>query len=380
MKTKYTILSLIIGLLLVAIQSSAHAQREPVDYLKMDRELSLIEKVIETVMSNTIIKSYYSLSSIKGTYLDGYGVVFQVMHNTHNFRGEKAVIAREVFNDLKYKLINVFPEYISRVKQVQPNDNITMIVYPSDKSISRWSGSTSRNSQYKNEKFETQAFLLTVKRSEILSDSPERVVKYIPVSGSDEYITSNTREDIRIMKAILERAIEDDFKTSLNSNNIHGTYLKDYGILFSIKASGNFVTSGPRVTLIADAKLISEVTPSGEKQIQIAIDRPDRFFDEMEKLKVMAEQKKSIEDRTNDLIDRVTEILGNYGGTIAGLRPEDRINVSFVSRGYRWNLVDGINVHVILVYRDIKAFQRGSISFDELKRKAIIKRFTNSAS
>jgi len=357
--------------LVITVTTGVQAQQQD-KLLKLDREIGLVENVIKVILSDESFDNYYSPHRITGSYLENYGAVFLVSLSTRNFRGEKTARARGGYEEIKERLRRVFPDYISRVKQLNPNDRITFVVYPTDRSTTRWTGRKTSKSAV-SEEFRPYAFLLTAKRSEILTGPPDRAIKFIRADKGG-YTTSNAREDIRIMKAIFARAMREDFQTSLSSSSVQAAYIKDFGMLFTLNAGSDYFTSGPRVTLVADAKLISETRESGERSLQIAIDRPGRFFSEAEKLAVRQAQEQSINERTGMLFSRITELIGAYGGTISGLEQDDRITIHLSAAGDRRDFFEGINIQISMLCKDIRAYQRGRIDFRTFSGKAEITR------
>lgn len=350
--------------------TSADAQQEKL--AKLDSEMKVIEEVVQVILSDSEYNGYYSPGRVTGAFIEGYGAVVMTAISTRNFRGEKAVRAEESYEDIRERFNRLFPDYISRIKELNPNDNISIIVAPTDKSLKKWTGKKSKSSQYANREFRPYPYILSAKRSEILRGDPERVVKITRIDKGTGYYTSATREDIRIMKAIFSRSIEDEFRTNLSSSAIQAAYLNGYGLLFTIEASGDYFSSGPKVTLVTDATLISEVKPGSRQSLQIEIDRPERFFSKAERLQAMENRLNSLEVRTEKLVDRLTELLGMYSGTIEGLDSDDLITVYFSASDNRRDALEGLNLRISLKAGDVENYRRGRTDLESLKKKLMI--------
>lgn len=359
-------------IILLAVTAAEPRQKET-DYKKINSGLNLIEKVISTVMAEKDIKDYFSLESVNGAYVEGYGVVFLMSLSTRNFRAEKAIKARESFDLMRDRLRQVFPDYISRLKDIRPNDNIIMAVTPSTKSLTRWTGSKSSKSPYKGEEFKPYSFTLSARRSEILRGNPAETVKFQAAGGDGGLITPGTDYDLRILRGIIEQAIEDDFKTSLSASNVQAVMLKGFGVLVTVKTGGRFYSSGPRVTVVTDGKLITETMRDGEKRVRIVIDEPERFINRATKLQTVQEAKKSLEERREDFVARITEVLGDFGTTIDGMKSSDVFAVQFTSRDYRWDLVEDINVMITIPFKEIQNYFNGRLSLSGLRNKVTTK-------
>ncbi len=371
---KFFRITLITVLFAACFSTGLSARQISEDSRGLESEINIMENVIETVLTDGYVEKYYNLKSVKGTNLEKYGLIFQISYTSKSFQGEKAVTAKGRFDKLIGKLRQVYPDYISRIRQLNPKDKITMVVYPTDKSLRSVTGKRVKGSPYYDEEFKPYPFVLTAERSEILSSSPEKAVKLYRINEEGDYVSSNTREDMRILKAILERAIEDEFNTDISRNSIHASYIKSHGLLVSIKADGRHFSSYPRITLIADAKLISETKIDGSRDVSIALDEPGRLFDKLEKIQMEEEKRTSVEERTQAMINSISGLIGNYGVAMSGLSGDDRITVSFSASGHRGDDVEGIDIQISIKYNDIVSYNSGRIDLKTLRERADIRK------
>lgn len=363
--------------MLLILTTASIAGQSEINYERMQRELGIMETILKTIMSGNDIQEYYTSPYVRGSYLEGYGVIYQLSYSSRNYRGIKAPEARESFDKMRESLTNFYADYASLINQVNPDETISLIVYPNDASLNRWTTSRTTDPLYANEVFEPHPFILSARKSDLANLSLEtriqlnRVVKYTPISKTDEmYITNATKEDVLIMRRILERSLEDHFRISISSSAVQGSYIKDYGVLFNLSTSSSIYSTAARITLLATGILVVDSLITGDKGIAIRIDNPDRFIDQNIALLARQERSKSIEKQKDELIDLLLEVLGTYGGTIKELKPNDRVTVYMTPSSSSWSFPSETNLIISLEFKDIEDFQRGRITLNTLKNRS----------
>lgn len=417
-------------------------QTQAIDYDKMDRDLRIMEKVISMVLSEEDLK-YFKPQKVKGAYLEDYGVVFMVpITSTSSFlrsvRSEKEQTVEESFKKIREKLTDFASSYADAIKQMKPNDWITMVVNPSsrarlgiiyefDRVLSLSRGVTVVGEE---EGFKPFSFIMSVRKSDITSyregamtiDQFSEAVLYSPIGAeSEDYMTPKMQKDIEILRGILETVLEDHLNTSFTSESIQGTYLRDYGVLFTVNAGSAISLSTavydirieppalPEIK-VGDIKLGIDLT--GVKAIAdslkaLKVDSlkvlqkqvQEKYRTEVEKL-ILQSQQKNLENtrlrlgwltdqqlslaqkRTEEdkekiekLVDLLINVIGDYGHTIRELNPEDQIAILFSSSGYRAGTSGTVNLMLTAQYSDILDYSKGRITLDVFKSKVISRTF-----
>jgi len=410
-------------------------QTQAIDYDKMDRDLRIMEKIISMVLSEDELK-YFKPQKVKGAYLEDYGVVFMVpITSTSSFlRSEKGQTVKESFKKIREKLTDFASSYADAIKQMKPNDWITMVVNPSttgsnvslfyefDRALTLSRGATI----VREEGFKPFSFIMSVRKSDITSyregamtlDQFSEAVLYSPIGAeSEDYMTPKMQKDIKILRGILETVLEDHLNTSFTSESIQGTYLRDYGVLLTVNAgSAISLSSGvydieikpPAIPEIEIGDITITFNAQFDKAKADSLDaliadslkvlqklQQETYRTELEKLILESQQmnlentrlrlgwltdqqlslaqKRTEEDKgkIEKLVDVLVGVIGDYGHTIRELNPENQIAILFSSSGYRAGTSGAVNLMLTARYKDILDYSKGRISLDAFKSKVI---------
>jgi len=443
------------------------AQAQAIDYDKMDGDLRIMEKVISMVLSEEDL-IYFKPQKVKGAYLEDYGVVFMIpLTSTTSFlRSSRSITVRSKIEQLQkqeqkqqqqqeqqsqegqqkdqtveesYKkireiLTDFASSYAVAINQMKPNDWITMVVNPSttgsnvslyyefDRALTFSRGATVVREEVG---FKPFSFIMSVRKSDVTSYREETMtmeqfseaVLYSPIGAqSEDYMTPKMQKDIEILSGILETVLEDHLNTSLYSESIQGTYLKDYGVLFTVNAgSAISLSTGvydiqikppaiPEIkvgditinaqlykakadtleALLADSlktlqKLQRETyrTELEKSRLQVRQQYEDlqRRLTDMEVSIVKEKQTVEDKEKIDKLIDVLVDVIGDYGHTIRDLNQNDQIAILFSSSGYRAGTSGTVNLMLTAQYSDILDYSKGRITLDGFKSKVISRTF-----
>jgi len=409
---------LLAPVLALALLVPAAGAQTTIDYDQMDRDLRIMEKVLGTVLDEEDISGFFRASKIKGVYLEPYGVVFMMNMSSRSHSGEKAVKAKETFDLLREELNGFLLDYTGVIKQLKPGDWITIVANASGTS-GYYVGYADIEfdvvtSVEKKELFKPYSFIMSVKKSGVdgarkanmsVGQFADRV-SFTPIgAGSEKYVSEKMHRDITIMTTIMETALEEKLDESFSRDSFQGTYLKGYGVLFTVNPGnalsirlepnyifrgGSFGSSGV-IEVLRDKKGVTTVKVKDlekeidqkiaeikaksaeekkkqkeeEKKIVVGV-RPSRIYSLEEK--DITDEKAG--ERVKNLIQGLTEAIGDYGHTIRDMQPDEQIAVLFTSSSRYWGGSGGaFNLMLTVAYRDVLAYSRGNITLEAFKEK-----------
>ncbi len=399
MKTKM-IIRLMVLFALVALTGRTAFAWQSVDYSRMDRDIRISEDVLKNLFSERISKDFFR-SNPKGAYIENYGVVFMAQVSDMDRDGDRAVTAQKNFAAFRKSMAEYFGDYADVIRQVKPNEKIALIGTPPTRGSSynyfevgelayAESFGSRRSSRNKDEKFEMRPFLMSVKKSDISKFNQGSInesqlyslISYVEIGSKNEaYYPKTLFKDIKIMRGILEMSVNDNFSSGFSSAGIQGTYLKDYGVLFTLDGGNSIAVPTPIIVSTggtgkteyifnnekADVKSSGTVTII---ELQDALIAEDKKLD-YEYSKVSGYGFKGSDEKLlNTIIESITDALANYGHTLRGLNPNDNVSVLFKSRGARIRRQGNKNVMLSVAIKDIMAYSNGSIDYETFKKRA----------
>lgn len=358
-----------------------------IDYEKMDKDLKIMEKVIETILTDRDVRLHFRVRSPKGVYLDNYGVIFMLpITGSSNFifRGDKVETARTSYESMRDELEDFLYSYSGLIKQLDDNDVITIVanIPVSSNVLAAFSSQTYiyinnlRRVGGSQETFEASPFIMSVKKGDVnRAQSLEQFrdfVNFTPLlSKDDPYVSQEMADDLRIMNSIIKAALANKFGSSINSSSLQGTYLKDYGVLFTITTGlriymPDFGGVVVRSALEATRKRIIELRLGDlEKQIITAQALDLENVKESE-----VERTKRNQEYIKDVIATVTEVIGDYAHTLKEMEPDENVTILFSSSSGYWGRTRGpVNLMFNAKFRDILAYSQGSINLETFKSR-----------
>ncbi|MFC1513408.1 hypothetical protein ACFL5P_00190 [candidate division KSB1 bacterium] len=409
-RLKQVIISILV--IMLAVPAAWAFQAAKIDYEKMDSDLRIMEKILNTMLTGSEDTgsgrwSVYSSANVKGAYLEDYGVVFMVPLGTNTYiisEGEtdKIESRREEF---KEKLIEFLSSYADAIKQVNPNDWITIVVNPSSSLMNYYvvAGNISGGYRYdtrantiriggKEDENKPKPFILSVRKSDITAvrgntmemDEFSDKVNFSEIGNNSD---PDLQGDIKIMRGILETVLEDKLESSLPSESVQGTYLKDYGVLFTVNAgSANSYWLGSGGVLSWSVTDPGGVIVERIKDYNVNIDSIKAIVDvkvekgEYDKAKdvyslAFSSSGEVDEEKIAELTDTMIEVLGDFGHTMRNLSESDQVSILFSSSGYKAGTKGNINLMVMVEYGDIIKYSNGELSLEAFKERVISRSF-----
>ncbi|MCP4727360.1 MAG: hypothetical protein GY863_20150, partial [bacterium] len=214
----------------------------------------------------------------------------------------------------------------------------------------------------------------------------------------DAYVSKDLLKDIKIMKTVFEISIEDQFRKTISSEYIQGTYIKDYGVVYTINTGSSISIPLPVITTGTTADVIDIISSktaaeskeksviayeAALKQIEDAVrvkeaqlkekigrtvSRNDEAYSYIRALSD-SDDKTTNEEYLQQLLDVFIEALADYGHTLRGLKPAESVSILYNSKGYRMRIQGNQNLMLSAKYSDIQAFSRGTMSMEQFKNK-----------
>ncbi len=387
---KYAAVLSIAGLLVSAV-SVVTGKHIEIDQNKMNTDLKIMSKVLSTELGEGSNSDYFRYSRIRGSYLDGYGAIFNVPLTTKIFKGRDAVTASEKYSGVLDNFTNILAEYGDIISQAEPSDLFTIISTSKKPGIYGYDGGLSDVVVYSRKaKYEPVPFVLSVKFSDISRlvnnrISKERFKERINFEeyGTEDsiYLPPSKKKRLAVLKGIMEVALEEKLNINISSESVFGAYLKDFGVLLRVSASGSRM-----ISINSDEIVIEDEMKKGSGQkVDLAefenslakvnyelnkYDIPLNFYVDHEKLREVNEQGVA------KAIDSISEILADYGSRFKELDPSEKIAVQFSTRDYRYG--PGLNTQLLHVsdYSDLLDYKNGKINIQQFKNKVKVYRLS----
>ena len=341
MRSSIILKAIILFAVLIMFVSAGHMRQQAIDYDKMDKDLRIMENVLSTFLTEDTNTLTMPAVKPRGAYIDGFGVVFIIPSipqfvevRSREDRGVSRVIISDDIKVDRGHVIQVAPRgvtteeaeadtakvqeqiieflgsYAGLIKQIKPDDWVTVIVNPSSSEYSVniiSNRETQRIYAYGGGSYDTDltdfpgSVIMSVKKADITRYRTEEIdyetfknaVVISEIDDEQSGVDPAMQDDIKIMRGILESVVEDFFNTSLNSEAIQGISLEDFGVLFTINVDNYFTTSR---SIVIREKEIEDILK--DVKIEIDLDRlkdginrvveqiePERYVIEAEKLK-----------------------------------------------------------------------------------------------
>jgi hypothetical protein len=400
----------IIGMIMLIAVSAGAQTPAKIDYNSMNRDIRIMEKAMVSLLTDE--NSVIGIGEIKGIYLDKYGVVFNVpiyrkateptaikLQNPPDDPQTIAQIEKKVNEEvqrmersklasstskLRSSIIVFFGSYADVIKQLEPNDVITVFAIAQERrgdNVTVKSG-TAYGALYTPQQAarssssvpQLNSFLMSVKKEDITiyrknSKSLKKfyqAVSYAEISGSIN-IPGTLATDIKVIKGIIETVLEDTLHTTIPPQSVQSAYLKNYGVLYFVDvgyipqgiSSTSFLRSITNYSISGYELLLTDST---RKKLQLQQELALSKY----KAGLFPEENKSFET----LPDVLLEMLGDYGRMIRGLQQDDQITIFVKSSGILVGKDTLKNLITTVKYKDIQEYSEKKITLETLKSRA----------
>jgi hypothetical protein len=400
----------IIGMIMLIAVSAGAQTPAKIDYNSMNRDIRIMEKAMVSLLTDE--NSVIGIGEIKGIYLDKYGVVFNVpiyrkateptaikLQNPPDDPQTIAQIEKKVNEEvqrmersklasstskLRSSIIVFFGSYADVIKQLEPNDVITVFAIAQERrgdNVTVKSG-TAYGALYTPQQAarssssvpQLNSFLMSVKKDDIKRYRKKSIslskfyqaVSYAEISGSIN-IPGTLATDIKVIKGIIETVLEDTLHTTIPPQSVQSAYLKNYGVLYFVDvgyipqgiSSTSFLRSITNYSISGYELLLTDST---RKKLQLQQELALSKY----KAGLFPEENKSFET----LPDVLLEMLGDYGRMIRGLQQDDQITIFVKSSGILVGKDTLKNLITTVKYKDIQEYSEKKITLETLKSRA----------
>jgi len=342
---------------MIGMTLPARAQVSAVfDTSRMQRDLDIMTAVLDRLVFHApqpFVR--FGGHETKGIYLPDYGVLFlrpthsavSVFSFTTDARREIEVAQQmqqldktklearraqgyayrteNTTQNIKKPLLEFFSKYADAIGQLDDSERIVVYTASGNRQFYSQGVNWHLSAQSTNEP-EAQDLLAVARKADIVAlrsgkiktdDFNNRVVfKNIEVESASS--------DIDILAGIIDKAFQTRKRTSepvLQTNNSHGVYLDDFGVIFFTNAA--YAHENASVYLLQDLERHVGTTQAREKTEQESLER--RLF---------SLQKASEQRRENWMIgykkfkQQLGDIIADYGHTLRQLQPDDNIIIT----------------------------------------------------
>lgn len=355
---KHLKFTLLIGLLSILIAPTLVAQN--IDANRMNRDIRIMENIlseifrtrVETATAEGIYFSNVQMRNrgIRGTYLDGYGLIFMVANESDSRRPRLQVTGQSGYSfyystddeqpnfeidesSIRERITEFLVDYGSTIGQLNDDDNI-MVIYGAN---------SQSNSVYWN-------YRVAVVNGEVVSNNDDESEPLPVISGSVQFknlkdyrsgrldgnqvkqrvmfATSEGKEymDLKVMGNIFETALDQGRDNSFRlSGGVNYMMLDNFGAIFNLDARYSSGRSG----LFGRLSETRRVLRVAQEQQARSPQRAENLEDEIEALEAQEEKiRENMLEAYQDLKTGIAEYLVDYGRTLNSVDSDQHILTS----------------------------------------------------
>ena len=384
----------IIPALLIILLTSPFALAQNFDTNRMSRDISIMENIL-----GEMFKTYSGNSSpervfisdftggsrnVRGTYLPGYGIIFNVQNNSSfvylntSSEGENSGNSfyyssgsNESSDDnvkvdeasIKERITEFLKDYASTIGQLKPNENV-MVIYGSKSrhSFPALVYSSGNGTVERKERKELPVISGSVTRKDL---DDYRSGKINDSAFGSKVKTASTKDkeylDLKVMSNIFETALKDQDDESFRlSGNVNYLLLDNFGAIFNMDAS--YRTNNRLFGVGA----VSGITVNGAYVRSSSRAAPDSKEAEEQETEYLAK----VNDAYKKLKENLKEYLVDYGRTISSVKPDQYILTTVNLRGRYKDIPERIDVQLKRSVLD--QLDKGSITREKALEQVVI--------
>ena len=381
-----------------SIQTVADAapQKETVNYARMERDLRIMEGILDNILAGARPSPRLFGGASKGFYVEGYGVIFSVPVSSprstglndfslpevlgysygysysvpkaaeeHGGQNDSADSREEKFQEeIRSKAVEFLGTYADAIGQLSPSDKIS--VYPYDYSSKE------------------PLCLITVRKEDVIAYRSDKMSEQefdSAVSVTDGADTEALASQIDIMAYVLTTVLKDDqFRLNTRGRNgVRGLYLNDFGVLFLAAVPSANATIAFAVRDLMNFNADMGVLHLELETLEDELRTPHGSRDAVRKsaTKKRQESIRANIEKEKKRIERwrsnCTTVFGDYGHTLRMLGDNEWIAIvadwESSSTGRR---SDGSKATILRVRKkDVIAYNRGRINDNQFARRIV---------
>ncbi|MBO6622058.1 MAG: hypothetical protein JJ892_09555 [Balneola sp.] len=381
----------ILPALLILLLTPSLGWAQSFDANRMNRDIKIMENILgemfKTYSGNTtservfISESFTGSRNVRGTYLPGYGIIFNVQ------TGSSFVISQssdsegssnsfyysystgESSNDdvkvdeesVKDRIIEFLKDYASTIGQLKPTENV-MVIYGSNSRHSFpalvYTSSNGKIDRKEREKLPVISGSVTKKD---LDDYRSGKINESAFAGKVKTASTKDKEylDLKVMGNIFETALkEQDDESFRLSGNVNYLMLDNFGAIFNLDAS--YRTNNRLFGRV------SGITVTGAYIRTDSRDAPDAKEAEEKEAEFLA----NVNEAYSQLKNNIKEYLVDYGRTVNSVKPDQYILTTVNVRGRYKDIPERIDFQLKKAVLD--QLDKGSISREEALKQVVV--------
>lgn len=369
--------------MVMALSSFGFAQN--FDSNRMSRDIRIMENILNELFRYNhevrkdekhlvVAQAARNTKRAKGTYLPGYGVVFQVSGNdlgksvsvnvervsgqrnisyAYNFETDDEDNKEKASNRLSdetviERITEFLRDYALNINQLEINEKVLVIygIQPNLFGFNVYS--------LLNEKSETDNQLISISVSKKDIDalrSRQIDEKTFRDRISIEKSESKEASDLRVLGSIFETALKDGSENGFRiSGKVHYLYLDNFGVLYNMDV--RFNRGGNVYALAEEVKIVGSSVVINQRDSAEVSERKDK----------LEKHQKEVLDAFEKLKADVKEYLVDYGRTLRSLKSDQHIWLN-INLSQSWLNVDLPDMIEVQVKKSVlEQYDRGDIS------------------
>ncbi|MFY0684729.1 MAG: hypothetical protein JXR20_09260 [Balneola sp.] len=379
-----------IPLFLIILLTSPLALAQNFDANRMNRDIKIMENILGEMFktynkNNQNSRATFSFGNIngsdnvRGTYLPGFGIIFNVKHSTGLVIMESASNSSSMQSfyyssesssegdpevnkeNIQDRIIEFLKDYASTIGQLKPNENV-MVIYGSKPSHS-FPALVVRSTNDKTEVQEKREKLPVISGSVAKKDLDDYRSGKINASNFENKVkTASTTDkeylDLKVMSNIFETALRDQDEESFRlSGNVNYLLLDNFGAIFNMDASfsssNRFFDTYSGFT-ISGSYVATQSRQANEEAIK----------------KEETEHLAKVNDAYKKIKTNLKEYLVDYGRTVSSVTSDQYILTTVNIRGRYTDIPERIDVQLKKSVLD--QLDKGSITREKALEQVVI--------
>ncbi len=398
MKNLYSLLSLTLILL-----AGSFVQAQDIDTKRMNRDIRILESVlsesfktgpIRSMNAENAFVSSIERSTVKGTYLPGYGVIFMVPHpkqygrivvRSSESEEDKSITngytfyygeeGNEVINEenVESRILEFLRDYAATIGQLKNNENV-MVIYGANATKSRAPLFVIKGNS-RTEK--AQKDLPVISASASWKDIQDyRAGKLNEANFNNSVSISKTENkpdenlDLKVLGNIFETALEEGEGYEFHITRrgaLSYLYLENFGALYTIDVH---LGHGSRASVTyfgtVDGRNVIVENENGQQRITV-----EEIKEKKEK--AAEERNKMIQEEYDALLTKMREFIVDYARTLNTVKDDQFLLVTLNIKDRLKDVPDRVDFQIKKSV--LSNLDRGSMSREDALKEVVVREY-----
>ena len=373
---------LLLSLSLILLAGS-FSQAQDIDSKRMNRDIRILESVLsesfktgplKSINAENAFVSSIESSTVKGTYLPGYGVIFMVPHpkqfgrivirSTSDNSGEEESVVNgytfyygddgdEVINkeNVEARILEFLRDYAATIGQLKDDENV-MVIYGANATKSRSPLFVINGAERKEKPQEDLPVISASASKKNIRDyragklSEADFNKRVSVSLTDNKPEQNL--DLKVLGNIFETALEegDGYEFHITRRGaLSYLYLENFGALYTIDVHlGHARRSGVGFTVVDGQAIVN----GRNVKVENENDQQRILLDEIreEREKAAEERKEAIQKEYDALLTKMREFIVDYARTLNTVKSDQYLLVTLNIKNRLKDIPDRVDFQI----------------------------------